>query len=464
MARCPLLARSSPTFRDVCALTLVAFLLNLVHLGARSVWLDEATSVAYGRLDLISLLRIVAGGDPNMGLYHLVLNFWVRIFGESEAAVRSLSAIFGALAASAVYLLGVRLYGRAAGRVAGLLFALNAFIVQYAQMARSYALLVLLVTLSSYYLVIELEQPSRASRLGYVITSTLAVYAHYFAVYVLVVHFATVVAMKRRGVRTREWLTVAAAILLLCIPAAVVAHLSGGTVWLSWITQPSVNDIGSVLVDFAGGSRLWLLALLACGSYATVYAVNEGRYWPQVFVAAWLVFPIALSFAVSFVRPMFIPRYLIISVPALVLFGASAIPRLRRPLPIGLLVASLVWLSAIQLLGYYRRDSNENWRDATRYVLAATQPGDALVFYPHYTAGPFEYYQRQSRVIGPTKLVASVPLEGRRIWLVIRAPDVERFSGIRVLQSSLAEKYRLVTQREFQGVGVELYLRKQPAP
>jgi mannosyltransferase len=68
--------------------------------------------------------------DPNMGLYYLLLNFWERIFGESEFAVRSLSALFGALSVSALYLLGARLYGPTVGLVAGLLLALDAFIVE----------------------------------------------------------------------------------------------------------------------------------------------------------------------------------------------------------------------------------------------------------------------------------------------------------------------------------------------
>jgi len=93
-------ARSSPAYLDIGTLTLLALLLNLVHLGTRSIVFDEATSANFARFGFIPLLHVIGGGDPNMGLYYALLNLWVRLFGQSEAAVRSLSAIFGALAVS----------------------------------------------------------------------------------------------------------------------------------------------------------------------------------------------------------------------------------------------------------------------------------------------------------------------------------------------------------------------------
>ena len=453
-----LIKRGSPARRDVCALTLLALLLDLFHLGTTSIVLDESVSVAFARLSFWPLLRRLAGaGDPNMSLYYVLLNLWVRMFGESEAAVRSLSAIFAVLAVSAIYLLGVRLFGRTVGFVAGLLLALDAFITQYAQTARSYTLLVLLVTLSSYFLVVELERPSRRGRIGYVLASTLAVYAHYFAAYVLFVHLGTVVAMKRRTALKREWLGMAVAVLLLCSPEAIVAYRTGAG-QIAWIKRPSLNAIRPVLEELAGGSRLLLLALLAGGCYATVSAVRERRYWRQGFVAAWLVVPVVLSFAVSFVRPMFVRQYLIICVPALVLFGTAAIARLRRPALVGLFVVPLVWLSAAQLFVFYRRERGENWRAATRYVLASARPGDAVVFYPDYARAPFEYYQRQSEVAGPANLKGQALAGGQRIWLVIRESDAAANSTeFRQLQASLAERYSAAERRGFHRVRVELY-------
>src|ERR1700683_2271832 len=339
-------ARSSPAYLDIGTLTLLALLLNLVHLGTRSIVFDEATSANFARFGFIPLLHVIGGGDPNMSLYYALLNLWVRLFGQSEAAVRSLSAIFGALAVSAIYLLGTRLFGRMVGVIAGVLLALDAFIVEYAQTARSYSMLVFLITLSSYFLVVELEQPSKRNRIAYVLTSTLAIYAHYFAVYVLVAHLVTVTAMRRRAALTREWLEVAAAIVILCTPAAIIAYHGGGTIWIRWIEPPSLNDIAPNLVDLAGGSSLLLILLLAGGCYGTVCAIRERRYWPTGFITAWLILPVVFSFAVSMVWPMFLSRYLIICVPALILFGTSALAKMRSQIIAAALAVPIVWLTA----------------------------------------------------------------------------------------------------------------------
>ncbi len=206
-----------------------------------------------------------------------------------------------------------------------------------------------------------------------------------------------------------------------------------------------------------------LVALLAGGCYATVAAVRERRYWRQGFVAAWLVAPVVLTFAVSLVRPMFLAPYLIICVPALVLFGTAAIARLRRPVLVGLFVVPLVWLSATQVFVFYGRERGENWRDLARYVLASARPGDAVVFYPYYAGVPFEYYRRQSGVAGPVDLKGQSLAGRQRIWLVIRESDAAANSSeFRQLQASLAERYSVVDRRGFHRVGVRLYVSRPP--
>jgi len=239
----------------------MALSINFIHLGTNSLVLDESTSIGVACRSFTSLVSVLAGGDPNMGLYYVLLSCWVKIFGDSEAAVRSLSAIFGAISVSVIYLLGRRMFGRTAGVIAGLLLASDTFVVQYAQTARSYALLLFLTLLSSYLLVVDLDRPSRRTKVAYLLASALAVCAHYFAVYVIIVHLGTVLAI-RRALR-REWLLVAIALLLLCTPEAIFAYRAGGASRLAWIQPPSWNDIYAVFVDFAGGSRLTLFALVA---------------------------------------------------------------------------------------------------------------------------------------------------------------------------------------------------------
>ncbi|MGZ4328080.1 MAG: glycosyltransferase family 39 protein [Solirubrobacteraceae bacterium] len=137
----------------VLALTILGFALAAYRLGTKSMWLDEAVSADHARLGLSALWTVITSHDPNMGLYYVLLHLWTRVFGYSEAAVRSMTVVLAGFSVPVMYLLGKRLFGRTAGLVAGLLLAIAPFFVQYEQTARSYALVVLLVLLSSCFFV-----------------------------------------------------------------------------------------------------------------------------------------------------------------------------------------------------------------------------------------------------------------------------------------------------------------------
>ena len=457
MAR--MISSGTATWRYACALMFVALLLNLHTLEVRSIVHDEAGSILNARRTMTSLVPVLTGRDPNMGLYYLLLHFWVAICGDSERAARSLSVIFAALAVPTLYLLGEKLFGRTAGLLASILLALNALIVKYAQITRSYALLVFLVTLASYFFVLELEQPSKRTRIKYLLASTFAMYAHYFAAYVLLAHALILVGVRRRAAFTREWLGLAGMILLLCAPGVIFAY-RGISAIPGWIDPLSLKQVGGVLIELAGGSPIFLVLLLVSGACATLFAFRERRSWQYAFVLAWLMVPLVVNFAVSLVQPMFLSYYLIICVPALVLFGAAGIARIARPAVAGALVVLFVAIAAIRLVNYYRQTTVENWRDATRYVLDAASPDDGIVFYPDHPRKPFDYYVLPAKIPGPVNLQWQPLNYKQRIWLLIRKSDAAaRNSTIEQFQSRLREHYRLLDKLGFYGVGIELYVR-----
>ncbi len=465
---------SRPFARDAAALFLLALGVNLIRLGSKSIEHDEAGSVQFAGLSLSALATMVTRRDPNMSLYYFLLNAWVRLCGESEAAVRFPSALFGALAVPVVYCLGCRLFGRAAGAVAALLLALNAFMVQYAQTARAYSLLVLLTALSCLFFVREIERPSKRNRLGYVIASALAVYAHYFAVWVLAAQWVTLMAtgslmswsashLRRHGRMTalpRQWLGAIASIILLSAPAAFVAARAGAANRIDWIPSPSVLDIGRVCLYLAAHSWVLLCVLFAGGCYATARGAREGGLWPHAFTAAWWLVPIALSFAVSIVKPMFLSHYLLLCLPGFVLFGAAGIAAIRPAAVAYAVVALLALASAARLVDFYAQEAPQDWRAATRCVLSSIRPDDGVVYFPDSAAKPFGYYARQSGKATPVNLAAQ-PLVGKqRIWFVIRASD---FATMRAqflqLQSGLQESFHLAEHRAFGLAEIDLYVR-----
>jgi mannosyltransferase len=360
----------------------------------------------------------------------------------------------------AVYLVDRRLFDRRTGLVAAVLLAPNAFLLQWAQQARAYSLLVLLVTLSCYFFLGELEHPSWTNRVAYVVSSAAAVDAHYFAAFVILAQLLTVLALKRRAAFTKSWLGVAGAIGILGLPETIHA-LNTGTYPISWIASPSAQSLKKALLDLGGGGLLALAVLSAACGFAVARALFVRDRWREGFLAAWLALPVVISFAASFAQPMFLSRYLILSVPAFALLAARGLTKLPAPMLLAG-IAAVVCASGFQLSTWYSARPREDWRAATRYVLTSTRPGDAVLFYPTYAQEPFAYYERMDGGARPRALdtAAPTPNGGPRVWLLIREEDAARAAaGLTAAARALAPSYRRSSQRGFSNVQVALYVR-----
>ena len=89
----------------------LGFVLRLFILSQRgSLWFDEAFSVHFASMDLHTMWEFLKF-ENNPPLYFGVLHFWMKLFGDSEIAVRALSMVFGLASIPLVYLVGVRLGG-----------------------------------------------------------------------------------------------------------------------------------------------------------------------------------------------------------------------------------------------------------------------------------------------------------------------------------------------------------------
>ena len=96
---------ASGPFVLLSAITLVGVFLRILTLNSRSFWLDEATSVRQASWDLPVIFdRMSANVHPP--LFHILLHYWIRIFGRTEIAVRSYPLFFGILAIPLAYWAG----------------------------------------------------------------------------------------------------------------------------------------------------------------------------------------------------------------------------------------------------------------------------------------------------------------------------------------------------------------------
>lgn len=140
--------RSTAAPRAQVALLLLvaaAFLLRLVGIERESLWIDEGWSLWFSRLDFGVLWGDAAKIELHPPLYYTLLKLWTAVFGQSDFALRALSALINALTAPLVYLSARWVsphFENVVGLLSASLFELSSAQLVYSHEARGYALLV----------------------------------------------------------------------------------------------------------------------------------------------------------------------------------------------------------------------------------------------------------------------------------------------------------------------------------
>jgi 4-amino-4-deoxy-L-arabinose transferase-like glycosyltransferase len=192
--------------------------LRFATLSGQSFWLDEAIAVNAARHDFSGLFHSLAHTEGNPPLYFLILDGWMRVFGTSEAAIRSLSALLGTATIGLAYVIGRRLATPRVGLVLAALVAFNPLLVWFSQEARPYALLVLLSGLSFLLFAEALERPRGRVLAGWAAVSGLALATHYFAALVIVPEAVWLLARVRPRIRLAPALAGLALVALALVP------------------------------------------------------------------------------------------------------------------------------------------------------------------------------------------------------------------------------------------------------
>ena len=378
---------------------------RLLHLTSKPYWFDECFSVEVARLNWPNFLHLLWWREANMSAYYVLLRLWLHL-GHSEAFIRGLSVLISAATLPAIYWLGRLLFDRRVALIATAFLTVNAYHVRYAQEARSYALFVLLATLSSACLVAFLRSPEQRFRIAYVLASVLAVYAHFYALLLLLAQWLVVrcfgLPNGRSDIRPQlrsAWKIIGVAVAPLLI---FVAKTGAGPI--KWIPRPGLRQLAEFWEHLSGAVSWPVPVILAATCMAVLIpsgkrllARNQAwTVWRSQFLLMWLLFPPLFVFLLSFARPLFLARYLISCMPALLVLAAAGFARVR---PSWLLAAALVGFLALspQGVSFVYGNDFDNERDAARaasnFILDHSQPGDAIVFHIAETRIPFEFFR-----------------------------------------------------------------------
>jgi len=401
-------------------LTLLTFLcvaLGGFHLGRASLWSDEVFSRYYE--DVFGLGFLLTDGlrlEPTPPTYPILLRGWMALFGDGEAALRSLSVACTALCVPLVFRLGRELGSRRQALAAAALFALCPAGLYFAQEARVYAMTLLPVAVALLACAMRLRPPaapgspggwfgaSGASAAAYVGAATACLYLHATLVF-LVGSCAVVVGgalLARDGVAgwrgALGWAGLNVLVLVLGLP--YVSHLAGVSQGsgLDWIPPLRLHDVvGSVSAIVAGVLTPWpwLSAPLA----AAVLGALAASVWvhrPKLPALAVLVLIpgvfVALVTGVSLVRPILLPRVLCwTALPLCVLAGRQMLQPGRLRWAVMASVA-LAFATGLGVQESVPDSGKEPWRRVFAQVAPDLARADLVVLSPRFNPLVLRYY------------------------------------------------------------------------
>ena len=489
----------------VALLAAAATVLRFLFLTRKPFWFDECFSVEVARLSWHDFARLLWWREANMSLHYVLLRGWLH-FGSTPFYIRSLSVLASLATLPAIFWLGCKLFDRRVGLIAVALLSCNAYSIRYAQEVRSYALFVLLATLSSGFFVAWLREPSRRNRWGYILASVLAVYAHFYALLLVVTHWLSVRGLKgRQDSGARETIPsgmrrVCIAIGLAVLPLLIFVGKTGAGP-IRWIARPSFHDLLDFWEHLAGNDGWALLLLYAAAGLAALLPLR-GRLlrmgagwdvWRLQFLLFWLLFPVGLTLLLSLARPVFLGRYFLFCLPALVILAAAGLASLRKTWMVAICLTPMLLLSLQGTLSYYDHDfdlERDGSEAAANYIYEHAQAGDAILFHIAEGRIPYEFFGslRASDSTGshtahpeiifprhgdhldyrdvtgkPTaEFLRSVTGKYDRLWVVLMSngapghPDATTL----MLDQTLVESFPQVKQLQFPRVEVRLYSKR----
>lgn len=357
----------------------LALLVLLFQLDRAQLWRDELATWSAASRSVPDLLRMIGTIDGVSGPYYLFMHGWIIVVGDSVLALRLPSALAMAASAALVAVLGKQLFGAPEGLIAGLLFAIVPSTSRYGQEARPYAFATLFVVLATLLLVRALARPTWPRWLAYAAAVAAVGLSHLVAVTVVAGHAAAVLLTAPQRRRWRSWLAAVAGAGLVLSPLAVLGR-SQQIRQLDWVDQPTLWNLpglpGSVLQSGPVGGLLLGLA-----------AVGMASRGPRaVALGLSVLLPTALVFVASLATPLWVPRYLVFTVPFACLLAAGPLATLR--LPWALVIVAVVTVLGAPAQGELRRTHEWPRTQPIDYAAAARiigdnrRSGDGIVYAP----------------------------------------------------------------------------------
>lgn len=385
-----MLSESRRRILDPLIIAVLATTISLVGAARPSFWYDEAATIsaAYSR-SLGQLWQMLGNVDAVHGLYYLLMHGWFRIAPPTEFWSRAPSGLAVGLAAAGVVVLGNQFSSRTVGIISGLLCAVLPRVTWAGIEARPYAVSMAAAVWLTVLFGYAVRRDSLVTWLFYGISQAISIMLDVYLALLLPVYLMFVCLFLRR--RTTVVPFVLTSVLTSCAVAPFLVVAAGQVHQISWVAPIGHRTIEDVAMQqyfercppFAVLSALVVAAAVVVWRWTSVNLVVAER---QLLALAglWLLVPTAVIVVWSaVVHPIYTPRYLSFTAPALALvLGVCVAALAAKPWVAPALVALFAIAAAPNYLTVQRNAYAKYGMDYSQVadlITAEASAGDCLL-------------------------------------------------------------------------------------
>ena len=385
------LARAQPRERvragrlDPAMVAVFAVAVSAAGAARPSLWFDEAATISASTRSVPQLWRLLHNIDAVHGLYYLVMHGWFAIFPATEFWSRLSSCLAVGIAAAGVVVVGKQFSTRTVGVCAGVVFAILPRITWAGVEARSYALTAAAAVWLTVLVVTAARRNVAALWPVYGLALVASTLLNVFVVLMVLVHAVVVPVVAKNRAAVVRWAVTSTVAVVAIAPFLLFCRTQIAQVrWISPIQPGTVIEIAQEqYFDHSVGFALMAGVVLATPLVLRGPWETGNRHLAGIAVA-WIVLPTIVLLLYSAVqKPVYYPRYLCYTSPAMALLLAVCIVALVRTRERVTAVLAALALAAtpnylLEQRGPYSKEGMD-FSQVADVITAHASPGDCLV-------------------------------------------------------------------------------------
>jgi len=351
------------------------FVEQFYTLWTQDYWRDEIFTILLSKNSYLNIL-LLTSKDFNPPLFYYLTKTVINIFNDSPFYLRQIPLFFHILSSIFAYKLSRIFTSKLLAILYSLLVLTNTFLFYYAFQLRPYSAMVFLSILSVYFFLSK-------NKLGFVIINTIGLYTQtYYLVFYLMffgceklklinkhknqILFLNIktIFVKLRPLVAKKYLWLPLLFYLPWIPVLIMQTISKNeSFWLDKVSLFEVfNSIATYLGDLNYVPVLFSLFILLIFTIVTFfgYKIISAKILKVVFIFGFC--PILFSVLVSLISPIFTVRYLIFTVPFLLLFFIGIVAQFRYKLKFIMISLLFIIVVTYSYLDYQAFINPTNYR------------------------------------------------------------------------------------------------------